>query len=149
MLSYVNGKTWWVAVHKLSVGCLVVFIQRLAEGERAFVGVNGETNMSTGVSITVSYILKTANTETHEMTWLIGTRGQKRHRKSENALHFKMMYLYHGFHKNFKQHNCFQHWLIRNVSWAENQHVRMISEGSCDTEDWSDDAENSALPSQE
>jgi len=36
-----------------------------------------------------------------------------------------------------------------NVSWAENQHIRMISEGSCDTEDWSNDAENSALPSQE
>ncbi len=26
-----------------------------------------------------------------------------------------------------------------------NQHIRMISEGSCDTEDWSNDAENSAL----
>ncbi len=26
--------------------------------------------------------------------------------------------------------------------------IRMISEGSCDTEDWSNDAENSALPSQ-
>ncbi len=25
----------------------------------------------------------------------------------------------------------------------------MISEGSCDSEDWSNDAENSALPSQE
>ncbi len=25
----------------------------------------------------------------------------------------------------------------------------MISEGSCDTEDWSNDAENSVLPSQE
>ncbi len=25
------------------------------------------------------------------------------------------------------------------------QHIRMISEGSCDTEDWSNDAENSAL----
>ncbi len=32
-----------------------------------------------------------------------------------------------------------------NVSWAANQHIRMISEGSCDTEDWSNDAENSAL----
>ncbi len=32
-----------------------------------------------------------------------------------------------------------------NVSWAVNQHIRMISEGSCDTEDWSNDAENSAL----
>ncbi len=35
--------------------------------------------------------------------------------------------------------------IIRNVSWAANQHIRMISEGSYDTEDWSDDAANSAL----
>ncbi len=34
--------------------------------------------------------------------------------------------------------------IIINVSWAANQH-RMISEGSCDTEDWSNDAENTAL----
>ncbi len=34
--------------------------------------------------------------------------------------------------------------IIRNVCWAANQHIRMISEGSCDTEDWSNDAENSA-----
>jgi len=26
-----------------------------------------------------------------------------------------------------------------------NQHIRMVSEGSCDTEDWNNDAENSAL----
>ncbi len=32
----------------------------------------------------------------------------------------------------------------RNVSWAANQHIRMISEGSCDTE-YCNDAENSAL----
>ncbi len=32
----------------------------------------------------------------------------------------------------------------RNVSWAANQHFRMISEKSCD-EDWNNDAENSAL----
>ncbi len=31
----------------------------------------------------------------------------------------------------------------------QNQHIRMISEGSCDTDDWSNDAENSALASQE
>ncbi len=46
------------------------------------------------------------------------------------------------FTKNMKQHNCFQRW---NVSWAENRHIRMISEGSRDTEDWRNDAENSAL----
>ncbi len=38
--------------------------------------------------------------------------------------------------------------IIRNASWAAN-HVRMISEGSHDTENWSNDAENSALPSQQ
>ncbi len=32
-----------------------------------------------------------------------------------------------------------------NVSWAPNQPIKMISEGSCDIEDWSNDAENSAL----
>ncbi len=30
-----------------------------------------------------------------------------------------------------------------NVSWAADRYIRMISEGSCDTEDWSNDAENS------
>ncbi len=29
--------------------------------------------------------------------------------------------------------------------WAANQCIRMISEGSCATEDWSNDAENTAL----
>ncbi len=33
----------------------------------------------------------------------------------------------------------------RNVFWAAKQHIRMISEVSCDTEDCSNDAENSAL----
>ncbi len=32
----------------------------------------------------------------------------------------------------------------RNVSWAANQHIILISEESCDTDDWSNDAENSA-----
>ncbi len=27
----------------------------------------------------------------------------------------------------------------KNCVWAPNQHVRMISKGSCDTEDWSND----------
>ncbi len=37
--------------------------------------------------------------------------------------------MYYGFHKNIKLHNYFEH----------NKKV------SCDTEDWSNDAENSAL----
>ncbi len=39
----------------------------------------------------------------------------------------------------FVQHNN------KNVSWAQNKHIkRMISEGSRDTENWNNDAENSA-----
>ncbi len=30
--------------------------------------------------------------------------------------------------------------IIRNVSWAANQYIKMISEESCDTEDWSNSA---------
>ncbi|MGL5643899.1 MAG: hypothetical protein ACRCW3_03980 [Metamycoplasmataceae bacterium] len=33
-------------------------------------------------------------------------------------------------------------WHLKNYV---GQNIRMISEGSCDTEDWSNDAENSAL----
>jgi len=33
--------------------------------------------------------------------------------------------------------------MMINVSWAANPHIRVISEGSCDSEDWSNDAENS------
>ncbi len=36
-----------------------------------------------------------------------------------------------------------------HVSSAACRHIRVISEGSCDTEDWSNDAEKSALLSQE
>ncbi len=50
------------------------------------------------------------------------------------------------FHKNIKQYKQFSALMkIRNVSWGPNQYIRMISEGSCDTEDWSNDAENTAL----
>ncbi len=43
---------------------------------------------------------------------------------------------YHGFHKNIKQHNCFN--IDNNKQhWAANQLIRMISEASCDTEELS------------
>ncbi len=35
-----------------------------------------------------------------------------------------------------------------NIYWAHNRYIRMISDGSCDTENWSNDAENSALLSE-
>ncbi len=34
---------------------------------------------------------------------------------------------------------------INKPSWTPNWRIRIISEGSCDTEDWSNDAENVAL----
>ncbi len=66
--------------------------------------------------------------------------------------------MHHGFHKNIKQHNCFQNskkkkkkkkyiyiYIYVYISWAPNQHIGMNSERLCDTEDWCNDAENSAL----
>ncbi len=44
---------------------------------------------------------------------------------------------------------CFSNNIMRNVHWAVNQDIRMISEGSRDTEDWSNNPENAALSSQE
>ncbi len=55
---------------------------------------------------------------------------------------------------NFVKKNCI---MVSTKTWSStllstlmiemflNQHIRMISEGSCDTEDWSNDAENTAL----
>ncbi len=43
-------------------------------------------------------------------------------------------------HNIFKKHNCFN---INDKKKSTNQHFRMISEGSSDTEDWSNAAENS------
>ncbi len=39
--------------------------------------------------------------------------------------------------------------IIRNVSWAANLRIRMISEGSCDTEDWSNGCWKFSFLSQE
>ncbi len=33
--------------------------------------------------------------------------------------------------------------MIQNVYLASNKHIKIISVGSCDIEDWSNDAENS------
>ncbi len=50
--------------------------------------------------------------------------------------------MYKMFLQSIKQHNFSTLIIIRKISWAANQH---ISEVSCDTEDWSNDAENTAL----
>ncbi len=48
---------------------------------------------------------------------------------------------YHRFQTNIKFPNIKK----KLPTLIINQHIIMISEGSCDTEDWSNDAENSAL----
>ncbi len=45
---------------------------------------------------------------------------------------------YHWFQKNIKLQKQFTILII-------NENIGLISEGSCDTEDWSKDADNSAL----
>ncbi len=47
----------------------------------------------------------------------------------------------HSFYKILSRAAIFN---IHNKKKSANQYIRMISEGSCDTEDWSNDAENSA-----
>jgi len=49
-------------------------------------------------------------------------------------------------HKTIKQHNFFQ---LSEIFIEQQIRMRMISEGSCDSECRSVDAENSVLPSQE
>ncbi len=48
--------------------------------------------------------------------------------------------MYHLFHKKYEAVQLFSTLLI-----IINQQIRMISEGLCDSEDWSNDADNSAL----
>ncbi len=55
-----------------------------------------------------------------------------------NAVLFNFLFIKESWRKiTFSKNQL----IIKNVSWAANQHMRMISEGSCDTEDWSNDAE--------
>jgi len=39
--------------------------------------------------------------------------------------------------------------MLQEILLEQIHHIQIISEGSCDTEVWSNNAENSALPSQE
>ncbi len=50
-----------------------------------------------------------------------------------------------------KLFSCKNGLILRTIinNWAANQHIIMISEESCDSEDWSNDAEKFALQSQE
>ncbi len=44
----------------------------------------------------------------------------------------------HSFHHSWKENTkLFNCDIRKNISWAPNRHIRMISEESCDTEDWS------------
>lgn len=41
---------------------------------------------------------------------------------------------YNSFPNKMRQHNCFN--IDDNKKLATHQHIRMISDSSCDTEDW-------------
>ncbi len=66
------------------------------------------------------------------------------HRKKLYLLKFLFYFIFYFIFLTAQHFN-----IDKNVSWAPNQDIRMISEGSRDIEDWSNDARNSALPSQE
>jgi len=53
--------------------------------------------------------------------------------------------MHHTFHKNIKQQKLFSTLIIIIIRNVSNHHIRMIPEGSCDTEDLGNDAENTAL----
>ncbi len=64
-------------------------------------------------------------------------------------LYFEQMLLfltlYSSKNQRKKYHVPKKHKSTTVTTLIINPHIRMISEGSCDTEDWSNDAENSAL----
>ncbi len=64
---------------------------------------------------------------------------------AEHFSHFPFQIIAIFFTKKYKAAQLFKLIKISNVSWAANQHINLISEVSYDTEDWSNDAENSAL----
>ncbi len=47
--------------------------------------------------------------------------------------------------QKLKAAQLFSTLIIKNVSWAPNWHIRLFSEGSCDTEDWSNASELSGI----
>ncbi len=75
----------------------------------------------------------------------------------QHTLLLKILRSVNCFLSFFESNECF--YLSKNLSRSKellssttvssidniNQYIRMISEGSCDSEAWSDDAENSAL----
>jgi len=62
----------------------------------------------------------------------------------KNGYQFWDPLMYHGY-KTFSSPTVFNIDNTKKNSWGANPHLRMISGGSCDTEDWSNDADNSAL----
>ncbi len=60
-----------------------------------------------------------------------------------NFIHQRILQITMISTKNVKQNN----WLIIKKKISNTKYITMIPEGSWDTEDWSNDAENSALSS--
>ncbi len=62
-----------------------------------------------------------------------------------NAILFNFLLIKEKSNAGSKKYYAAQQFHYWSATLIINQHFRMISEGSCDTEDWSNDAENSAL----
>ncbi len=62
-------------------------------------------------------------------------------------LYFKQMLFFLTLYSSKKKVSCSkkQYEAAKQFEHIINQHIRMLYEGSCDTEDWSNDAENSWL----
>ncbi len=61
-------------------------------------------------------------------------------------MQFFLLYIHQRIKE--KKYHRFQKTILSSTTVSTliiNQHIRLISEGSCDTEDWRNDAENSAL----
>ncbi len=85
-------------------------------------------------------------TLTPHLTW---TSPHSHSDPDPNIWHRKYTGIFKRFVQIFQQSVQQFSALITNISWGANQHIIIISEKSCDTDDWSNDAENTALHSQE
>jgi len=61
------------------------------------------------------------------------------------SIAYKSFLFFLSFHKYWAAYLFSTLIIIKNVTWAANQHIRMKFEGSCDTEDWSNNTEYSAF----
>jgi len=91
------------------------------------------------------FILKEINTFIHQgRIKLIKSDGKDIYNVTKDSISNKCCSSELSIHQKILK-KCINNQIYLILCWSSNHHIRMISEGSCDTEDWSNDAENSAL----